>query len=239
MIYVEPGTIVVYSDVSCPWANLAVHRLWEARHALGLERAVAFDHRAFPLELMNERPTPKPTLDAEIAVVGARAPEAGWRVWSAAPSEWPVTTLLPMEAVQAAKQQSLAASAELDRALRTAFFRDQRCISLHHVILEVAAHCNGVELDALRDALETGTARHEVFQQFATAKTAAVKGSPHLFLPGGQSVHNPGITMHWEGEPGDGFPVIDDDDPSVIEALVRETGSDADRGMTAEDEAIG
>lgn len=32
---VRPGTIVVYSDIGCPWADLAVHRLLRARHALG------------------------------------------------------------------------------------------------------------------------------------------------------------------------------------------------------------
>ncbi|MET8354820.1 MULTISPECIES: hypothetical protein [unclassified Micromonospora] len=47
-----------------------------------------------------------------------------------------------------------------------------------------------------------------------------VRGSPHLFFAGGHQVHNPGITMHWEGEPGAGFPVVDVDDPSVFAELV-------------------
>jgi hypothetical protein len=29
------------------------------------------------------------------------------------------------------------------------------------------------------------------------------------------------VTFHWEGEHGIGFPVVDADDPSVYEALLR------------------
>jgi len=47
-----------------------------------------------------------------------------------------------------------------------------------------------------------------------------VKGSPHLFPSDGTDAHNPGIRMHWEAEPGRGFPVIDADDPSVYDSLV-------------------
>lgn len=48
-----------------------------------------------------------------------------------------------------------------------------------------------------------------------------VQGSPHFFLADGSDVHNPGIELHWEGEPGSGFPVVDTDDPSAIDELVR------------------
>ncbi len=47
-----------------------------------------------------------------------------------------------------------------------------------------------------------------------------MKGSPHLFPSDGTDAHNPGIRMHWEAEPGRGFPVIDADDPSVYDSLV-------------------
>lgn len=44
---VPAGTLVVYSDIGCPWAHAAVHRLHEGRDRLGLTEAVRFDHRAF------------------------------------------------------------------------------------------------------------------------------------------------------------------------------------------------
>jgi len=57
--------------------------------------------------------------------------------------------------------------------------------------------------------------------QWQQARDGPVKGSPHLFFADGTDVANPGITMHWEGEHGHGFPVVDAFDPSVYETLLR------------------
>jgi len=217
---VDPRTIVIYSDIGCPWATLAVHRLHATRARLGLNDVVAFDHRVFALEEHNDRPTPKRVLDAEIPVVGGLEPDLGMRLWKGDASTWPVTTLLALEAVQAAKAQGLAASAALDLALRRAFFCDSRCISLRSVVLDVAAASAAVDIDALRDALDDGRARRAVIEQSEGAEEAGVNGSPHLFLPDGSDAFNPGIEMHWQGEHGTGFPVIDGDDPKVYEDLL-------------------
>ena len=96
------GIVIVWSDLACPWAHVAVARLHRVRDELGLTDQVRFDHRVFPLELMNEGPTPRTILDAEIPVAGALEPAAGWQLWQDS-SPYPVTTLMPMEAVQAAK----------------------------------------------------------------------------------------------------------------------------------------
>lgn len=215
------GTIVVWSDIACPWSHVAVARLHRLRSELGLEGRVDFDHRAFPLELVNARPTPKTILDAEIPVAGRLEPAAGWQMWQRPEWTYAVTTLPALEAVQAAKEKSLAASADLDRALRVAFFAQSRCISLRSVILDVAAECPTVDADALADALDAGRARRAVMDQFEVATTDAVQGSPHLFLSDGTNAHNPGVDMHWEGEQGVGFPVVESDDPSVYVDLLR------------------
>lgn len=221
MVDVAAGTIVVYADIACPWATLAVVRLWDARQRLGLADDLKFDLRAFPLELFNERPTPRRTLDAEIPVVGSHAPDFGWRIWQGRADEYPVTSLLALEAVQAAKEQGLEASAELDLALRRAMFADSRCISLRSAIARVAAGCANLDADALLAALDDGRARGLVTAQWRAAQDGRVKGSPHLFLPDGSDAHNPGIEMHWAGEHGVGFPVITKDDPSAYDDLVR------------------
>jgi predicted DsbA family dithiol-disulfide isomerase len=226
---VAPGTVVVYSDLACPWAHVAVSRLRRTRRELGLEDAVRFDHRAFPLEVFNQRPTPYRVLTAEIPVAGAIEPDAGWQLWQGEPWTWPVTTLLALEAVQAAKSvceradcSGLEASERLDRALRVALFAESRCISMRHVILDVARSALGAEAaDALREALDSGVARSAVLDQCETARTSSrVKGSPHVFLPDGADAHNPGIELHWQGEHGEGFPVIDADEPDVYKRLV-------------------
>ncbi|HEX2050282.1 MAG TPA: DsbA family protein [Actinomycetota bacterium] len=228
---VEPGTIVVFSDIACPWSHLAVHRLRSARRRLGLDDAVALDHRPFPLELVNERPTPKLVLDAETPVVGGLAPDAGWQLWQRAPHEYPGTVLLALEAVQAAKDQGLRASEELDAALRRALFARSRNVGMYHEIVAAAAACEGVDAAALETALHDGRARSAVMTSLDAARAWGARGSPHVFLPDGTSAHNPGVEMHWEGAHGRGFPVIDSDDASVYDDLVtraaRADGGDA------------
>lgn len=223
MITVEPGTIVLFSDIACPWSHLAVHRLRTTRSRLGLERRVTVVHRAFPLELLDERPVPKRVLDAEIPIAGRLDPEAGWRMWMRPDSEWPVTTLPALEAVRAAGLQSRDAAEELDHRLRRALFAESRCISMRHVILEVAGGCSHVDLAALARDLDDGRARRLVMDDLDDARES-VQGSPHLFLPDGSSVLNPGVRLHWEGEHDGGFPVVDADDPAVYEDLLRRAG---------------
>lgn len=219
---VTSGTIVIWSDIGCPWAHLAVHRLHETRRRLDLVDAVTFEHRPFPLELFNEQPTPKNVLSAEIPVVGACDPAAGWQEWDAREWEWPVTTLPALEAVQAVSAHDVRAAEELDRALRVAFFGESRCISMRHVILEVASKCDRVDAPALAGALDDGVARRTLMARFEQAdRSDAVDGSPHLFLADGTSARNPGIEMHWEGRPGEGFPVVDRDEPAIYEDLLR------------------
>ena len=225
MLDVAPGTLVLYGDIACPWSHLCLHGLRKARHRLGLETEVDIDLRSFPLELFNDQPTPKRILDAEIPVVGALDPSAGWQMWQGPDFEYPVTTLPALEAVQAAKEQSLRASEELGRALRYAFFAESRTISLLTVIFDVAKNCWAVDVEALQEALDDGRARAAVIEQRDTAERIGVKGSPHVYLPDGRDVANPGIDKHWEGEEGEGFPVVDSYDPSVYDDLIRSAAS--------------
>lgn len=222
-MHVAPNSIAVWSDLSCPWSHAVVWRLHDARHRLGLDDAVRFDHHAFPLELFNSEPTPKPMRDAEWPVAAQLAPRAGWRAWAAPETSWPVTMLPPMEAVQAAKLQSPAAAEELDRGLRRAFWADSRCISLRHVILEVASECPSLDLGALGAALDDGRGRRALMDDFAIAQTDEVRGSAHLFAPDGTNGQNPGITIGWIGDDGSGggAATIEADDPTAIEDLVR------------------
>lgn len=142
----DPATITVWSDLSCPWATLALHTL----HLAATERGVdlLIDHRAFPLELFNRSPTRKELVDAEVTVIAGRIPDLGWQLWHGPAHAYPATLLPAMEAVQAAKDPAvggLRASDELDRARRRAFFVDSQCISIHPVILDIAERCATVD----------------------------------------------------------------------------------------------
>jgi predicted DsbA family dithiol-disulfide isomerase len=220
---VAPNTLAVWSDLSCPWSHAVVWRLHDARRRLGLEDRVTFDHHAFPLELFNSEPTPRREREAEWPVAASLAPRAGWRAWSAPDSAWPVTTLPPMEAVQAAKLQSLAASEALDRGLRRAFWADSRCISLRHVILEVANEIDAVDVAELAAALDDGRARRALMDDWTVAQGDEVRGSAHLFAPDGTNGQNPGIVIGWVGDDGTGggAGLVESDDPAAIDDFVR------------------
>jgi predicted DsbA family dithiol-disulfide isomerase len=217
-----PGTLQVWSDLGCPWSHAVVWRLHDARRRLGLTGRVAFDHHAFPLELFNSEPTPRREREAEWPVAASLAPHAGWRAWSAPDHAWPVTMLPPMEAVQAAKLQSLAASEELDRGLRRAFWGESRCISLRHVILEVASECDAVDLAELAAAIDDGRARRALMADWEVARGEEVRGSAHLFAPDGTNAQNPGISTGWIADDGSGggAATIEADDPSAIDDLL-------------------
>ncbi|MFF0461204.1 DsbA family protein [Streptomyces mexicanus] len=212
--------VVVYSDIGCPWASLALYRLRRAAAAEGV--ALAVDHRAFPLELFNGRPTPKGILDPEVAALADLEPALGWRAWSAPESGYPVTMLPAMEAVQAAKTAAvggLAASDQLDAALRHAFYAESRCVSVHSEIVAIARTCPLVDADALDAALRAGSHRAALFAQWEAAKGPEVQGSPHFFFPDGTDAHNPGVAFTWPA--GTERPVVTANTPDYFTALVR------------------
>ena len=219
---VAPGTLAVWSDLGCPWSHAVVWRLHDARRRLGLEDRLRFDHHAFPLELFNSEPTPRWHIDVEAPVVATIAPRAGWQAWSASDSAWPVTLLPPMEAVQAAKIQSLEAAEALDRGLRRALYGESRCISMRHVIIEVANETSAVDVSELAAALDEGRARRALVDDWKAAQGDEVRGSAHVFAPDGSNDQNPGIEIGWED---DGSPFgrywIERDDPVAIDDLVR------------------
>ncbi len=215
-----PRTIIIYSDLWCSFAHLAVHRLHTTRHRLGLDTTVSFDHRAYPLELLNGSSSPRAGTDSEVAAIGRLDPDAGWRLWQAPDWAYPSTSLPALEAVQAAKEQGLPASEALDLGLRRAFWTQSRNISLRPDILAVATETKVVDADALADALDDGRARRQLMDQYHIARTGAVTCSPHLFLPDGTNHPNPGIGVYYTGEYGIGYPIATTDEPAVYNDLL-------------------
>jgi predicted DsbA family dithiol-disulfide isomerase len=220
------GYVIFYSDIGCPWASLAVHRLRSRRAERGLEGVVVIDHRAFPLELFNQQLTPKTIVDSEVAVVGSHEPALEWQPWRRKEREYPVTTLLPMEAVQVAKDEAvggLSASEDLDAALRHAWYAESRSIHLWSELLDVAEAVPSVDTEALATALRAGGGRTSIFAQWEQAKEVA-QGSPHLFLADGMSVHNPGITLEWTASQFHGMPRIAADEAGIYDEILDRAG---------------
>lgn len=217
---VAPGTIGLFSDLTCPFAHVAVHRIFTARNVLGLDGQLHIDHRVFPIELLNTAPGTRHGSDSEIPVLGALERDAGWQLWQGPDYHYPSTVLPAFEAVQAAKAQGLDVSERLDRALRRAFWARSRPIHLHHEILAVDATVENLDSDRLDADLRAGTSRRAIFDDLDVAQSGAVTMSPHLFLPDGTSHANPGVTVHWQGDWAKGFPIVDANDPATIHDLI-------------------
>jgi predicted DsbA family dithiol-disulfide isomerase len=216
-----PGVITVFSDIWCSFAHIAIHRLHATRTSLGLADRVRFDLRAFPLELLNDAPSPRSGTDSEVGRMGQQEPAAGWQLWQEKEYLYPSTTLPALEAVIAAKAQSLEASEQLDLALRRAFWAESRCISNRKVIMDAAASTGVVDTAALAAALDDGRARSALSADARISATERVNCSPHLFLPDGTDHANPGIDVRWEGDYGVGWPVVTRDEPDVFVDLLK------------------
>ncbi|HEY0166866.1 MAG TPA: DsbA family protein [Jatrophihabitans sp.] len=221
-----PNTVQIWSDLLCPFAYVAIHRLMAAREKAGLTEQVQIDHHCFPLELFNG-PHPRPGTDSEAVGLGQIEPDAQFRLWTGPEWAYPSTVLLAAEAVLAAKEQSLNLSAELDLALRRGFWSSSRSIAHRQVILDIAAEVPGLDVAALTEALDTGRHRIDVMNDFAVSSGDEVKGSPHLFLADGWEANNPGISVHWQGPWAEGFPVVDSHDSDWIDEIFKRLGTQA------------
>ncbi len=217
----QPGTLVLFSDIACPWATVVVLRLRDARAALGLDGTLPILHLAHPLELLHEQPLTRRVIDAEIPICAAATPGFGWSLWQGRLDEYPTSSLLAVEAVQAARRQSEAAAEELDLALRTALFVRSRCITLRHEILAAAQRCPALDVDRLQHDLDHGVARAAVTRQGAAARAGAASCTGEVVLPDGTAHCNPGVQSDWLGPRlPRGVPVVQRDDPAVYRRLV-------------------
>ena len=192
--------VEVWSDIHCPWALVAVHRLRQARTRLGAE--VAFAPRAWPLEWVNGRGTPLDIVSVEVAALASHEPDLFNRYRG---SSWPSTFLPAFELVAAAGRVGGAVLAEhVDYALRIAFFRDSVDVSIEAGLrqsLDLAReYYVGCDVDAVISAWQTLGVRSDVVRDFRESQDVAIQGSPQIIFPDGTSAHNPGMTDHyWRG----------------------------------------
>ncbi len=235
------GALVLFSDVACPWATVVVLRLRQARARLGrpvTARAARLPiiHLAHPLELFHRRPLSRRVIDAEIPLCAAAAPDLGWSLWQGRLDEYPISSLLAVEAVQAARRQSELAAEQLDLALRTALFVRSRCITLRHEIIDAAGTCPSIDVPLLARDLDRGTARRAVTRQAAVAQVRTSGCTGYLVLPDGSGRCNPAVETTWLGPSlPRGVPQLVRDDPSVYDRLVARAAATAEhrRGRDA------
>ena len=192
--------IEIWSDIHCPWALIALHRLRQARAQLGAE--VTFVPRAWPLEWVNQHGTPHDIVTIEVAALASHEPDLFNRYTEAS---WPSTFLPAFELVAAANRAGGAELAEhVDYALRLAFFRDSANVSieagLRHALDIARAYEPDCPADAIMSVWRTTNVRADVAADFEQSKQVAIQGSPQVVWPDGSTTHNPGMSDHfWRG----------------------------------------
>jgi len=145
--------VEVWSDIHCPWALIAVHRLRRARARHELD--VVFVPRAWPLEWVNGHCTSRAIVTTETAALGGHEPD----LFNAyANDSWPSTFLPAFELVAATGRRHGARAAEdVDYALRLAFFRDSVDVSvragLQQALVIAAADNTGIDRAAVLDPM--------------------------------------------------------------------------------------
>jgi predicted DsbA family dithiol-disulfide isomerase len=187
----ESARIDFYSDLHCPYAYVTTYRLRKLRDEY--RDRVTIVYRCLALEYVNKRPTPKPILDNETPLLMLEEPDIPYQPWHAPLSEWPVTMWPAFEAVKCAERQGPGAAADLDWAIRTAFFAESRCISMRHVLFEVA---EGIGLDMRRFAedFDGGTAKRQVLEEAQAGwERLRVEGSPTFVLASGEQLSYAGL----------------------------------------------
>ncbi|HEY7358664.1 MAG TPA: DsbA family protein [Ktedonobacterales bacterium] len=180
----ELPTIEVFSDVHCPWGYLAAFRLLHLQPEWSGRLRMAW--RCLPLEVVNNRGTPKHTLDQEVPYLLQVEPDIPARAWRRPEWEYPVTALPAFEALKCAEAQGDDAALAYNWAVRRAFFAESRCTSLRHVLIDIARE-SGLDLAAFVSDFDSGRYKHLVLEESDQGWNALkVKGSPTLVLPNGE-----------------------------------------------------
>jgi predicted DsbA family dithiol-disulfide isomerase len=213
------ATVDIWSDIHCPWAFVTVHRLRAARDKHQLD--VTFQPRAWPLEWVNKRGTPRGIVTTETAALASHEPE----LFNAyVDDSWPSTFLPAFELVAATRRLCGARAAEdVDYALRMAFFRDSVDVSIEaglRAALALAPALNAdIDPDQVMHTWMRTNPRADVDDDFQISKTVAIQGSPQIMWPDGTTTHNPGMTDHqWTG----GLVRIGNTDKDAAERLLLE-----------------
>jgi predicted DsbA family dithiol-disulfide isomerase len=182
----SPIQIDLYSDVHCPYAYLTAYRLRQLRPEY--TGKIVINHRSLALEYINRRPTPNNIINAETPILMLEEPDIPYHPWHRPLSEWPVTMWPAFEAIKCAQLQSSELADELAWAIRKAFFAESRCISMRHVLFDLAEEV-GLDMAHFAEAFDSGITKRQVLQDAQMGwETLKVEGSPTFVLPSGEQL---------------------------------------------------
>ncbi len=178
--------IEMYSDVHCPYAYLTAYRLRQLRD--DYRGKITLVHRSLALEYVNKRSTPKQILDNETPIILQNERDIPYQPWFRPISEWPVTMWPAFEAIKCAERQGFEQADDLDWAIRKAFFAESRCISMRHVLFDLAEEM-GLDMARFAQDFDDGVGKRAVLEEAQAGwETLKVEGSPTFVLPSGEQL---------------------------------------------------
>lgn len=207
--------LVVYSDLRCPWAFVAVRRLLAAVERRGVASELHVDHRWFPLD-DEAMPSDGEAVDRKLQAIRELEPAADWYRWTGSDRPFPGSSELAEAWVQGAKGAGPGASTALDLAVRTGLFERGLDIGDVSVLADLAAGIDDLDVEAVRSEVASGRPAVELERHAELAESDLVPASPTIVLADGTTWTNPGVEFHTD----DGAPVVDVDDPAVHDEIV-------------------
>jgi predicted DsbA family dithiol-disulfide isomerase len=165
--------IELFADVCCPFTHVGLRRLVHRRAELDRAEAL-FSIRAWPLELVNQKPL-SPAFVAE-EVEQLRRQVAPDLFTGFDPDRFPSSSLPALGLAAAAARHGALAGERVGLALRHALFEEGLDIGDLGVLAAVAAH-HGVGMPTADDATS-------VRADWEEGKRRGVVGSPHYFVGG-------------------------------------------------------
>ena len=149
--------------------------------------------RAFPLEIINDRPAPRHIVDQEWPLIAVQEPLSPCRSWPH--EEYLRTTLRAYQAYASAYAQDPEKARVYDLNIRRGFFYEGRRVDEDAVLCEMAGEA-GLDASKVRADLESGAYEAGVMDDYREAMRLRDEEdmpmtSPTLILPGGEAVFNP------------------------------------------------
>ena len=149
--------------------------------------------RAFPLEIINDRPAPRHIVDQEWPLIAVQEPLSPCRSWPH--EEYLRTTLRAYQAYASAYAKDPEKARVYDLNIRRGFFYEGRRVDEDAVLCEMAEEA-GLDASKVRADLESGAYEAGVMDDYREAmrlrdEEGMPMTSPTLIFPSGEAVFNP------------------------------------------------
>ncbi len=149
--------------------------------------------RAFPLEIINDRPAPRHIVDQEWPLIAVQEPLSPCRSWPH--EEYLRTTLRAYQAYASAYAQDPEKARVYDLKIRRGFFYEGRRVDEDAVLCEMANEA-GLDASNVRADLEAGVFEEGVMDDYREAMRLRDEEdmpmtSPTLIFQSGEAVFNP------------------------------------------------